>query len=237
MSNERKFSLSDYPNVKIYISLIVIGLGAFLLAYLFPFTFPLKKDAFKLDEVMHILGPAIIAALLVERAVEVIVMAWRKFGRMVIENEIKVIGENLPNLNDEEKANAEIDLTKKIQELFKYKNDTLQRAAAFSLFFSFLIALVGVRVLIPFFDIDADLLNCMTGLENEPEECPSGIDDVAKTHYAALVRLDVFIATFVIAGGSAGLHSIVSAITNFADKTKDNMNTTPPSAGKTTQNG
>lgn len=78
-------------------------------------------------------------------------------------------------MKNEEDPSIKIKLVSSIQqasvELTKYRQTTMEMAAGFSLFFGFLIALIGVRLLTPFFDIDTELLSCIMGLEVDPEEC------------------------------------------------------------------
>ncbi len=72
----------------IVLILIVVGIIAFLttaFADNFSFTFSLKEKAFAFDTVLQNVGPAIIASLFIERAVEVVVQTWRKFGKQNIE--------------------------------------------------------------------------------------------------------------------------------------------------------
>ena len=198
----------------------------------FTFTFSLKENAFDFDTVIKFLGPAFIASLFVERAVEVVVTTWRKLGREELEtsrDELQsdyatanaappLADQDAENTRQAEIAEAKQNLDASKKAIQDYRQDTLQMAVGFNLLFSFVLALVGVRLLIQFFDIP--YLDCLTGLEVDVEDCPSG-QETAQSAHTFLVGVDVFITTVIIAGGSAGVHSIVGAITSFADQTAE----------------
>lgn len=215
----------------------VVGVATLLLHQFFLFTFPFKGSSFDIDTITSLLGPAFIAAAFVERAVEIIVQTWRKFGREHLETTKKLIKEQLDTARAQ---NAELDTntadnahklvidTEKLAadliaanaSLSQYRQKTQKIASATAVGLSFLVALVGVRLLTPFFDIDTDVLNCITGFESDPEKCSSSIS-VAHIYYSFLTAIDIFLTTFILAGGTAAIHSLVKIITSYADATSD----------------
>jgi len=213
---------------------IAIAIVLFICAWIVPsvslFTFPINSKIFTLEKLLLLLWPAVVASLFIERAVEAIVVGWRKLGREHIEWRIDQIGKKIDKAKtlDAQIPGKQDELDTLANELHKheyfrdnYKRHTVEMAFGFILFFSFTVSAFGIRLITPFFDIP--YLDCITGLEIEPEECPSGYLN-AKAHYEWLVRMDVLVSSFIIAGGSTGLHSIVDAITSFAEKTKNNNN-------------
>lgn len=182
-------------------------------------SFEIKENIISPQNVLNLLAPAFIAALFIERAVEIFVISIRKNKSELIETELVEARLKLAQATEKteiEQWNIHIEiLDKKIK---RFKRDTTKLSTFFSLIFSFLIAVIGIRLFAPFFDIN--FLDCLSGVNITPEDCPSGIDNLAKS-YDWFVRLDIFISTFVIAGGAAGMHSIVDAITSYADRTKE----------------
>ena len=86
------------------------------------------------------LGILYIVALFVERALEVLIKAWRQGGRGLLEEGIR--SEN----TDEEKAIKE-------RELERYKAGTQRRALLAGFTLGILVSLSGVRLLGPIFDV------------------------------------------------------------------------------------
>lgn len=182
-------------------------------------SFQIKENVISTQNAINILAPAFIAAMFIERAVEIFVISIRKNQKEIYEIALEEESGNLAQATDDDergKCAKRIDILNK--KIIHYKRDTTKLSTIFSLFFSLLIAIVGIRLLAPFFEIS--FLDCLSGLNITPEDCPSGLENLA-TSYDWFVRLDIFISTFVIAGGAAGIHSIVDAITSFADRTKE----------------
>lgn len=196
------------------VAVLIIAALAYPLSKSFLLVFSLKENALEFTTVIGLLGPALVASLFVERAVEVVVTTWRKLGRDQKETELSALE------SEQKAAPSNVNISKTIKDtksaIVEYRQETLQMAVGFSIAFSFILTLAGVRLLTQFFEIP--YIDCLTGLEIEPEECPSGLDQL-KSHFRWLTGFDILITTLIIAGGSEGLHSIVSAITSFADKT------------------
>ncbi len=86
------------------------------------------------------LGILYIVALFVERALEVLIKAWRQGGRILLEEEIR------SETDDQEKAGKE-------KELEQYKAGTQRRALLAGFTLGILVSLAGVRLLGPIFDV------------------------------------------------------------------------------------
>ena len=86
------------------------------------------------------LGILYIVALFVERALEVLLKAWRQGGRIRIQGKIATS-------TDDSRAAAE-------RELQEYKTDTQRRALLIGLTFGILVAVSGVRLLGPIFEFN-----------------------------------------------------------------------------------
>lgn len=205
LSNERTAAA-------VSIALVFIFLLSGLLASDFLFVFSLRENAFQFSTLMQLMGPAIIASLFIERAVEIFVSSPRKLKRKEIEKTISL--SQAANAHEPRDETVLRSLQKQISQLTDYRQKTLLRAVLFSLSLSFFSALLGVRLLTQFFDIP--YIDCLTGLEFEPEECPSGLE-VARAHFLWLTRFDIFLTTLILSGGSEGLHSIIRAIIRFAE--------------------
>jgi Na+-driven multidrug efflux pump len=180
-------------------------------------TFTIKPDVFDANSVASILFPAVIASLFIERAAEIFVISLRKGTREVKESALSELKNKITNADDETTPTLLEEEQVLDAQIKNYKRETVQWASAFSIVFSLLVVVVGIRLLSPFFDIT--YIDCLSGVEIIPEECPSGIENI-QGYYDWFVRVDIFISTFVIAGGAAGIHSVVSAITSFADSAK-----------------
>lgn len=217
--------MPDRVTISAATAVVIVVLACLFFPSFVGITFVIKDNVMSTNNVIDILAPAFIAALFIERAVEIFVVSIRKNRREIYEVELSDVNVKLDQLkgtgeitNNEEIAKCTIEKEALEKKLKFYKRETTKLSTFFSIIFSFLIAVTGIRLLAPFFEID--FIDCLSGINITPEDCPSGIDNLAES-YDWFVRLDIFISTFVIAGGAAGMHSIVDAITSFADKTKE----------------
>ena len=113
---------------------VVVGTGT-LLASIEP-----KDDAFQNAAVQ--LGILYIVALFVERALEVLIKAWRQGGRVSLEGALRSAGD------DTKKRTAE-------EALSKYKAGTQRRALLAGLTLGVMVSLSGVRLLGPIFEVSS----------------------------------------------------------------------------------
>lgn len=89
------------------------------------------------------LGILYIVALFVERALEVLIKAWRQGGRILLEEEIRSEPDNQAKIG-------------KAKELEQYKAGTQRRALLAGFTLGALVSLAGVRLLGPIFDVSGE---------------------------------------------------------------------------------
>ena len=236
MNEITKENLQSDLSITAFVAVVVLILCIFI-APIGGIAFSVREDALKAETIITILAPAFLSALFIERAVEIFVVSLRKNNRQLLDSTLSKLDQkikNLPALTANPTPRQTANLEQQLKELEGskaaitekiaiYKRGTTKLSSVFSLIFSFLIALIGIRLLSPFFTIEYS--DCLSGLNITPEDCPSGLDNL-RDFYVWFIRLDVFISTFVIAGGAAGMHSIIDAITSFADRTKQTNQTT-----------
>ena len=188
-----------------WLILLAFAILSAWLAKSYIYAFSLKADVLQFSNLVAVLGPAFVAALLVERAVEVVIAGTRGGDQ------------NRLDVQVETAELSGIDKAEVLAKVASFKTGTLHMAIGFNLAFAFLLSLAGVRILAQFFEIP--LAECMPEpILTDPEECPNSLAEL-RNHYHFFVGVDLLVTTFVIAGGSEGLHSIVNAITKFAKQT------------------
>lgn len=180
--------------------------------------FVVKSDVMVFDNLVNLVAPAFIAAVFIERAAEIFVMALRRGRRIEKEAVLANLHKQLSTeVDPATQKNLQTTINLLVDSITAYKRETLQWAFGFTIFFSLLISIVGVRLLHPFFEVPfEECLNGVIDLSSEPEECPSGILNL-QDFYSWFIKVDIFITTFVIAGGAAGFHNLLNTITNFAN--------------------
>ena len=195
---------SSLGSVGIWGPFAILVLASYLFSGHFQYSYDLKEGASSTDLLIMALAPAFVSALLVERAVEIVVAKSRGAEQRQREEDIAALAQT-----DTADRSA-------IQSRLDYQRGTARLALSASLGFSFLLALAGVRILSQLFEIP--LLECVHDpILIDPEECPNELEDV-RDHYQFFLGVDLLITTLVIAGGSDGLHAIVNAITQFAKR-------------------
>ena len=142
------------------------------------------------QDLMTKLSPLLLAAGFIERAVEVLVSPWRDA--------------------EADKRQAALDSAKRTADpgqikvasdaLHDYRGDTQQYAFGVALLLGFAAAIVGVRALWP--------------LLTTPN-----LTGVSGSQQTAFHVVDVFLSAVMVAGGAAGIHSVVTAFTSFFDAT------------------
>jgi len=165
------------------------------------------------DSIIDLLVPLFIIALFLERAQEVFITAWRGLCRTPLEQDLDAARAKLPK--DPSKPvppNVQEEIDKAAKALANYKAGTKRRAFLFGLGAGLLISIVGVRVLRPMTNWDAD---------------PVGLQ---KTIFDFV---DIVLTGALIGGGSDGIHKIMSVITDYLDVLRDKNNATRPLHGAT----
>jgi hypothetical protein len=177
---------------------VLCATGFVLLARSIPDPQLLKFSPYALENIGNVLGPLVLVALFIERAVEVLMTVWREPEAQEAESRVtrarEVAGPDAA-ATDRGVAAAELDLR-------RYKAQSRRIAFALTLTLGLFAALLGIRAVQQF--LEGGVL-------------PTDITGAQK---AAFVRFDMFITAAMIAGGAEGIHRVVSAFTAFADASK-----------------
>jgi hypothetical protein len=168
--------------------------------------------------VSTILMPLLLTALFIERAVEVIISAWRDEGASQLANAVRSAKRSAAAVATQDAA---------IDEFTEYKGKTRRYAWAVALVLGAAAAMVGVRALWPFVD-DANgkfaaaviVADKNTGRFTENPAVGNPInDDGNQDLRRAFIVVDVLLSALLLAGGANGIHSIMNAFTSFFDAT------------------
>jgi hypothetical protein len=168
------------------------------------------KFSVKATDLMSKISPLILAAAFIERAVEVLISPWRDTDAAKLQTAVNIakatataselvavetpIGVPEPAAIQTVKAKAD--------DLHDYRGKTRLYAFLASLVLGFAVALAGLRTLEQMLDPSLDLSKL-------PKPLPLQID------YFYIV--DVVLTAALLAGGAAGIHSVVDAFTSFFD--------------------
>ncbi|MGC2639810.1 MAG: hypothetical protein WA294_21685 [Acidobacteriaceae bacterium] len=182
--------------------------------------------------VSTILAPLLLTALFIERAVEVIVSAWRDEGADQRANAVKTAKRSAAAIATQDAA---------VGELTRYKGKTKRYALALALVLGASAAIVGVRALWPFVD-DANgkfaaasiVTDKTSGKSTENPSVGNPINaDENKDLKSAFITVDILLSALLLAGGASGIHSIMSAFTSFFDATAQKNQQASDKAGGT----
>ncbi len=185
MFNQKRFGHKTAVGLVVVIFSVVFTLLYFTKATGIPFKSIQETD------VLAILTSMFVVAVFMERSIEAILTPVRVPDRQKIERDLEDCQRAAKT--DETKAN---DVIAKQRELETYRLKTAQRAYWLSFSFGLIISLVGIRTL--------------AGLV-EPEEVEK-LGDLQRTMFEFV---DIILTGGVIAGGSAAINKIASAISNF----------------------
>lgn len=142
------------------------------------------------------LTPLIVASAFIERAVEVIISPWRDKDGDVKTSKVQNASTLMAAAPDPAQA---ANLQAATDDLNQYTGQTRRYAFALAFAFSLMAATAGVRVLWPMLDVNA--------LKSIP---------VDQQNY--LRWYDMLLSTLLLAGGAAGIHAPINAITGFFQK-------------------
>lgn len=160
------------------------------------------------ESIVDLLAPLFVISLFLERAQEVIVSSWRGFARQQKQNLIEEKTNAREIAIGKPDAEAAQDLTNEILEakhdLFDFRTKTSRMSFLLGLGVGILIAIVGVRILLPLVDI--------AGL---------GIDSM---QLKIFTFIDVLLTGAVLGGGSDGIHKLIVVITDFLESTRIQIN-------------
>lgn len=187
-------SIANYPGAWL---LIVTYLGAFL--YLMDRSH-WNATFFQNINATNIVGyvtPLIVASAFIERAVEVVISPLRDKEGDRKQNTVTIASNKIAAASGDPQAAA--DLEDATDDLAQYTGQTRRFAFTLAVAFSVMAVTAGVRVLWPMLDT--------TKLQNIP---------VDQQNYFRWY--DMLLSTLLLAGGAAGIHAPISAITGFFQK-------------------
>ncbi len=156
---------------------------------------PVHFSSFNIHVVLDVLGGLFVVALMTERAVEVIISVLRDADAQVLMSAINQTNASLAGAKaGAQPVQATIDglaalLAQQQKGLDDYRIDTRETTYCISFTLGVAMALVGVR-----------------GLHGLLEGAPSG---------GSFTLVDILVTGAVIAGGSDGIHQMVTAATDF----------------------
>jgi hypothetical protein len=172
------------------------------------------KIQVQIQNVGSILATLALTAAFIERAVEVVITPWR--DPEAKERQAAV---------DKAKAGADegaLDSAKKL--LNDYVAETTMYAFIAGFTFGLVGAMVGVRALWPFLEASPGAITAFNGLT------------VGQRN--TFIIFDVVLSAALMAGGADGIHSVVTAVTSFADANAQNSQNSvkpqPPAAAPQT---
>ena len=183
MSHENTVTKNHFENTKEVLLIILFLVAVLALLYHSKPTF-LPFKPFTESDILAIVSALFVVAIFMERSIEAILIPVRKPDRMLIEQKIKI-------LRNEVKTDAgkEIELSEQIYKLENYRMTTAKHALWVSFGFGLLISLVGVRTL-------AGLIE------------PQALKQLGEIHSAMFAFVDTVLTGGVIAGGSAAIDKI-----------------------------
>jgi hypothetical protein len=149
------------------------------------------------DNILGFLMPAVVTSAIIERAVEVVVSPWRDPEADKRQNAVNNASTLLSAAPDN--TNAAESLQAATDDLSQYTGQTRKYAYALAVAFSVMAVTAGVRVLWPMLDA--------TAVQN----LPVGQQDYFRW-------FDMLISALLLAGGAAGIHAPINAITSFFQK-------------------
>ena len=181
-----------------------VGWAVYALRNTPPLLIDFRGDA--LGRVGDVLAPLVLISAFVERAVEVVISAWREPVARELQAEMDTLVSQYGDVNAPAVQNA----TRRARD---YKSDTLQIAFMISFTLSLLVAMSGVRAIGQFLQ-DPDAL---VGVRRQ-----------------VLNVVDVLVSALMLAGGAEGFHRIVTTFNSYMDATKEKLSGTNPTTSAQT---
>ncbi|UCH63559.1 MAG: hypothetical protein JSU77_03695 [Fidelibacterota bacterium] len=170
----------------------------------------LKLGDFQLTKIAQLIASLLFISLILERALEVFMTAWRRPEAALKDLEIQRLQEKISKLEKhegdsppdkvEELKNTITRLESIKQERTRYRSDTQRLALWISVILGFLISAVGIQGLHQIID-------------------PEALEKLPKTQAEVFQLVDVFLTGGIIAGGSEGIHKIAEVYNNFMEST------------------
>lgn len=146
--------------------------------------------------IVGFLTPLIVTSAIIERAVEVVISPWRDRDGDQKVTRVQTASTLLAASPDPDQA---VNLQAATDDLAEYTGQTRRYAFALAFAFSIMATTAGVRVLSPMLD-------------------PASLKAIPLDQQNYLRWYDTLLSTLLLAGGAAGIHAPVSAITGFFQK-------------------
>ncbi len=189
-----------------YIFWVLVALALSLPLWLTPDSLGFHDLVFA--NIVQLLASLLFISLLLERALEVFMTAWRRPRAALKDLKIQTLQEKIAKMEElkgQEKTSKQNELINDVAELNKikeerttYKTETQRFALWISVILGFLISAVGIRTLNQIID-------------------PLVLEQLSDSQTLAFRLVDVFLTGGIIAGGSEGIHKIAQVYTNFME--------------------
>jgi len=181
-----------YKIVSITLTVLVI-----LLAIEFrPLSLPYVE--FGEGEILQLLWQLFLAALFVERAIEVFMSAWREKEKEIHRNELKSAKEAAENASEPERMQITETVRIKEKEYGNYNAETRVLALMSALGIGIIISALGLRMFEQLVD-------------------PVAYEALGNTQRSLFIGIDTLVTGALLGGGSEGIHKMLSPILGFFD--------------------
>lgn len=185
--------IAQYPGVWVLV-LTYIG-GLLWLVYKSHWNAALFQNI-SATNIVGFLTPLIVTSAIIERAVEVVISPWRDRDGDQKVSRVQTASTLMAAAPDPDLA---VNLQAATDDLAQYTGQTRRYAFALAFAFSVMATTAGVRVLSPMLD-------------------PAALKAIPLDQQNYLRWYDTLLSTLLLAGGAAGIHAPVSAITGFFQK-------------------
>jgi len=155
---------------------------------------------FKSDDVTRLFTQLILVALVIERALEVVLTPWRAPAAEKMATSVS----HLTQMAKEGQAEGQ-QLQESRLKLTDFKTETQQIAFRASFVLGVIVSLAGIRVLAPLVE-------------------PRAFHDLPYAQQVTFNTLDVFLTGALLSGGADGLHQVLSLFLDYVGKTRDRVN-------------
>jgi hypothetical protein len=155
---------------------------------------------FKQEDVVRLFTQLILVALIIERALEVILTPWRG-----AESERKTaVVQHLDRLAESGKSDAQADLHESKMALTDFKSETQKLAFKATFVLGVVVSAFGIRTLAPLVE-------------------PNAFKLLPHLQQVGFNALDVLLTGALLSGGADGLHQVLSLFLDYIGKTRDRV--------------
>ena len=187
-------SISKHPGVWL---MAVAYIGGFLFLMYRSHWNATLFQSINANNIVGFLTPLIVTSAIIERAVEVVISPWRDQEGDRKQTKVTNVSTVLSVAPDNNQAAS--DLQDAADDLTQYTGQTRRYAFTLAVAFSVMAVTAGVRVLWPMLD------------QGKVQSIPVDQQDYFRWY-------DMLLTTLLLAGGAAGIHAPISAITGFFQK-------------------